>query len=131
MAALHANSFVFIKDDSAVDAGVWVIGFGGGDGFGRGFFSLRRNSGKGIVFHSAATGGRHHAAAPAAAFHWGRGLGSDSLGGSEFGLVQFGALAAMGARHDGALKIERVFQMLAAGLAGAFIHSGRTHSRGY
>ena len=133
VAALDADSFVFIENDSAVHACIGVIRLSGGDGFNGFGFGLR------VFWRGAATGRGHCAAASAAAFHGGRGggsLGGDGLGGDglcsgEFGLVQLGALPTMRACHDGALKIGRVFQMLATGLAGAFVHAGGTHSLGH
>ena len=71
MAAFDADVIIFTKDLAAVHAGVWGIGFGGGDRFGSEFFSSRRGGGKEIGLSAAATGG-HHAATTAAAFHGGR-----------------------------------------------------------
>ncbi|MBT5817566.1 MAG: hypothetical protein HOI25_04415 [Proteobacteria bacterium] len=132
MAAFNADGFVFIEDDSTVDTdvGVGLVGGDGVDGFRFGLSIFGRGGSERIGLHAAAAGG-HYATATATGFHWGRGVGSNGLGGGEFRLVQLGALAAMRARNSGTLKIGRVFQMLAAGLAGAFMHAGGTHLPGH
>ena len=132
MAAFNADGFVFIKDDSTVNTGVGVglIGGDGVDGLGFGLSIFGRGGCERVRINAAAVRG-HYATATTASFHRGRGVGGNSLGDGEFRLTQFGALAAMRARNCGTLIIGRVFQMLAAGLAGAFIHAGGTHLPGH